>query len=55
MGRYYALHSDENPAVAEAIFEHYLPRFDDDLQPKTMPPGDWIGRPVGYADGLVCG
>ena len=47
MGRYYALHSDENPAVAEAIFDHYLPRFDDELQPKTMP-----GLVIGLADRL---
>ncbi len=30
MGRYYALHSGENEEVAEAILEHYLPRFAGD-------------------------
>ena len=47
MGRYYALHSGETPAVAEAIFEHYLPRFDDDLQPESKP-----GLVVGLTDRL---
>lgn len=30
MGRYYARHSGENEEVAEAILEHYLPRFAGD-------------------------
>ncbi len=30
MGKYYALHSGENQEVANAIYEHYLPRFADD-------------------------
>ena len=47
MGRYYALNSGEDHAVADAIFEHYLPRFADDLQPKTKP-----GLVVGLADRL---
>ncbi len=47
MGRYYALHSGEDPAVAEAIFEHYLPRFADDTHPTTKP-----GLVVGLADRL---
>jgi glycyl-tRNA synthetase len=47
MGKYYALQSGENPDVAEAIFEHYLPRFSGDKTPKTMP-----GLVVGLADRL---
>jgi glycyl-tRNA synthetase len=35
MGRIYALHSGEDAAVAEAIFEHYLPRFSGDRLPET--------------------
>ncbi len=45
MGRYYALHSGEPPAVAEAIFEHYLPRFAGDALPRSKP-----GLLVGLAD-----
>jgi len=47
MGRYYALHSGEDSAVAEAIFEHYLPRSSTDQLPKTKP-----GLVVGLADRL---
>jgi glycyl-tRNA synthetase len=47
MGRYYALQSGENPGVAEAIFEHYLPRSADDKSPETKP-----GLVVGLADRL---
>jgi glycyl-tRNA synthetase len=47
LGRYYALSSGESEAVAEAIFEHYLPRFAGDLLPKTRP-----GLVVGLADRL---
>lgn len=35
MGRYYALNSNEDKEVAEAIYEHYLPRFAGDTLPKT--------------------
>lgn len=35
MGRYYALAGGENPEVAEAILEHYLPRFAGDRLPQT--------------------
>jgi glycyl-tRNA synthetase len=35
MGRYYALHSGESEAVAQAIYEHYLPRFSGDTEPKS--------------------
>ena len=37
MGRYYAMLSGEEPAVAEAIFEHYLPRFAGDRCPQSKP------------------
>ncbi len=47
MGRYYALHSGEPPAVAEAIFEHYLPRFAGDAHPRGK-----AGLLVGLADRL---
>jgi glycyl-tRNA synthetase len=47
MGREYALRSDEDPAVAHAIFEHYLPRFAGDRLPETLP-----GIVVGLADRL---
>jgi glycyl-tRNA synthetase beta chain len=35
MGRYYALHDDESPEVAEALREQYLPRFAGDELPST--------------------
>ncbi len=47
MGRYYALDSGEPDAVAEAIFEHYLPRSTGDDMPQTKP-----GLVVGMADRL---
>ena len=37
MGREYALQSGEGEAVAEAIFEHYRPRFAGDELPRTKP------------------
>lgn len=37
MGREYALRQGEEPAVAQAIFEHYLPRFAGDRLPETVP------------------
>ncbi|MFZ5633577.1 MAG: glycine--tRNA ligase subunit beta [Bacillota bacterium] len=45
MGREYALRSGEDPAVAQGIFEHYLPRFAGDVLPAT--PG---GRILSLAD-----
>ncbi|NMB89723.1 MAG: glycine--tRNA ligase subunit beta, partial [Chloroflexi bacterium] len=45
MGRYYAGHSGEKPEVAQAIFEHYLPRFAGDQTPQARP-----GLLVGLAD-----
>ena len=45
MGKYYALSSGEDPRTAEAILEHYLPRFAGDVLPKTVE-----GVCVGIAD-----
>ena len=47
MGRYYALHSGETQAVADAIREHYLPRFTGDGVPASQ-----AGLVVGLADRL---
>lgn len=47
MGEKYALASGENPEVARAIFEHYLPRNADDIFPQTL-----TGQIVGLADRL---
>ncbi len=47
MGRFYALHSGEPQAVADAIFEHNLPRFAGDDLPRSRP-----GLTVGIADRL---
>jgi glycyl-tRNA synthetase len=47
MGREYALRSGEKPEVAEAIYEHYLPRVSGDNVPKTKP-----GLVLGIADRL---
>ncbi|NLY84205.1 MAG: glycine--tRNA ligase subunit beta, partial [Acholeplasmataceae bacterium] len=46
-GREYALLDGENSEVAEAIYEHYLPRFAGDELPKST-----IGRLVAIADKL---
>jgi glycyl-tRNA synthetase beta chain len=45
MGRQYALISGEDPRVADAILEHYLPRFAGDKLPATAE-----GMCVGIAD-----
>lgn len=37
MGREYALHQGEEEVVAQAIAEHYLPRFSGDELPVTLP------------------
>jgi glycyl-tRNA synthetase len=52
IGRQYALRSGEAPAVGDAIFEHYLPRFAGDAVPRSRP-----GLAVGLADRLdtLCG
>jgi glycyl-tRNA synthetase beta chain len=47
MGRYYAEHDGENPAVSAAIAEHYLPRFAGD----ALPDGP-IGTALAIADKL---
>jgi glycyl-tRNA synthetase len=47
MGRYYALHSGETEAVAQAIYEHYLPRFAGDSNPLSP-----AGLAIGLADRL---
>jgi glycyl-tRNA synthetase len=47
IGRYYALASGESEAVAQAIFEHTLPRFAGDALPESKP-----GLVVGVADRL---
>jgi glycyl-tRNA synthetase len=47
IGRYYALDSGETSAVAQAIFEHYLPRYTGDQVPAARP-----GLTVGLADRL---
>jgi glycyl-tRNA synthetase beta chain len=36
MGNYYAQHDNEDPEVAQAIQEHYLPRFSGDSLPDSM-------------------
>ena len=45
MGREYALLDGESTAVANAIYEHYMPRFAGDAQPGTT-----AGRIVSLAD-----
>jgi len=45
MGRHYALHSGETPTVAEAIEQHYLPRFSGDRIPVSR-----VAQLVGLAD-----
>ncbi len=47
MGREYARRSGEEDAVAEAIFEHHLPRSSGDILPETRP-----GLALGLADRL---
>ncbi len=47
MGRFYAMQSGESAEVADAIFEHYLPRFSGDVLSETKP-----GLLVGLADRL---
>lgn len=52
MGREYALLQDEKEAVADAIFEHYLPRFAGDYTPETH-----IGSILSISDKMdtICG
>jgi len=45
MGREYALRQGEDMAVADAIFEHYLPRFAGDILPASL-----LGAALSIAD-----
>ncbi|MEP7061085.1 MAG: glycine--tRNA ligase subunit beta [Betaproteobacteria bacterium] len=47
MGRYYALHDGEPPAVADAIAQHYAPRFSGDALPESP-----VAQAVALADKL---
>ena len=47
MGCEYALLNGEKPAVAQAIFEHYLPRFAGDILPESA-----VGQVISIADKL---
>ena len=47
MGRYYALNTGENEAVATAIYEHYLPNSQGEKGPETT-----AGLVIGIADRL---
>jgi len=47
MGREYALLNGEKPEVAQAIFEHYLPRFAGDILPASP-----AGQVISIADKL---
>jgi glycyl-tRNA synthetase len=47
MGSYYAMRSGEQAPVAQAIFEHYLPRYAGDSYPKSR-----AGLVLGIADRL---
>ena len=47
MGRFYAMHSGEKEEVAQAIYEHYLPKSATDKSPSKM-----AGLVVGIADRL---
>ncbi|MDS4029736.1 MAG: glycine--tRNA ligase subunit beta [Candidatus Contendobacter sp.] len=47
MGRYYALHDQEAPEVAQALEEQYLPRFAGDRLPQTA-----TGRALALAERL---
>ncbi len=52
MGRHYALHAGEKPAVAEALLEAYLPRFAGDALPQSA-----LGAILSVADRMdtICG
>jgi glycyl-tRNA synthetase beta chain len=52
MGRHYALHAGEKPAVAEALLEAYLPRFAGDALPLSA-----LGAIISVADRMdtICG
>lgn len=46
-GYYYAINDGEDPEVANAIYEHYLPRFAGDVLPESQ-----TGRIISIADKL---
>lgn len=52
MGSYYATAAGENPQVAQAIADHYRPRFSGDVPPEST-----VGKIVATADKLdtICG
>ncbi len=47
MGRYYALHDGESPAVADAVAQHYWPRYAGDALPEGP-----VAQAVALADKL---
>lgn len=47
MGRYYAIHDGEDPDVAAALYEHYLPQFAGDRLPEST-----TGTAIALADRL---
>ena len=47
MGRYYALNDGEDPQVADALLEQYMPRFAGDIVPATA-----VGAALALADKL---
>jgi glycyl-tRNA synthetase beta chain len=47
MGRYYALNDGEDPQVADALLEQYMPRFAGDMVPATA-----VGAALALADKL---
>ena len=47
MGYYYSLHDKESESLANAIKEHYLPRFSGDILPQSLP-----GACIALADRL---
>ena len=53
IGRHYALASGESEAVAQAIYEHNLPRFAGDALPQACPgwPSGW---PTGWTRWWAC-
>lgn len=47
MGKYYALYSGENPVIADAIEDHYKPKFSGDTLPRNT-----VGTVLALADKL---
>lgn len=52
MGRYYATHQGEHDEIAQALTDHYLPRFAGDTLPQSR-----VGQAVALADKIdtLCG